>query len=427
MRRIFGSEKVVRKQFNRNNSLNNQSSSFRDSKMGDQFGSVEASEIDESIFERSTYENFIDKKYQELYKVHISEYKHITQSLEQQAERKKNKYKALFLEKKISSHSFDRELKGIEKWENSKKKQIKKKQKNIIQVLGFLQKDQFDLQNFKNSIMSPDESRVNTRNLSSIMVDDSADSINLNKIEMSDFQCDRLITPIRDMNSSKLIKGADIMNNSHLSVVNSTINNISKANRSMHKTHDSNMSINSSRCVKVVLEKDKHMYSIVPFEYKSKLAQESSLESEEIKIEKQVFPEHKEFNEIVIKNSCIKIGTQAKPNLFEKRKKSKRRIQSTSSPLRCQISPDLNCSQTSSQSNTSITKNAKKEVTINLEKPENLDSARDKPKIIKVKNHSYESPKKGDNKDWDFKLPFISFDGQINRYLKRNTFKSYFK
>lgn len=56
-----------------------------------------------------------------------------------------------------------------------------------------------------------------------------------------------MVTPIRDLSSSNFIKGADIMNNSHLSVVNSTVNNISKMNKSMHKTHESNMSIDSSR------------------------------------------------------------------------------------------------------------------------------------------------------------------------------------
>lgn len=188
MRRIFGSEKVVRKQFHRNNSINNQSSSLRDSKMGDQLKSVETSEVDESIFERSTYENFIDKKYQELYKQKISEYDDVTQTLEKEAEKKRNRFKRLYNEKKISSHSYDRELEGVEKWKINQKKEIKKNWKNIAQIIGHLQKDQFDLQKFKQSILSPDESRLNTRNISSIMADDSVDSINLNKIEMLEFQ-----------------------------------------------------------------------------------------------------------------------------------------------------------------------------------------------------------------------------------------------
>lgn len=75
------------------------------------------------------------------------------------------------------------------------------------------------------------------------------------------------------------------------------------------------------------------MYSIVPFEYKSKQTQESSIETEEIKIEKQVFPETKESKETIIKNSCITKGAEAKPNLFEKHKKSRRRVESTSSNL----------------------------------------------------------------------------------------------
>lgn len=67
----------------------------------------------------------------------------------------------------------------------------------------------------------------------------------------------------------------------------------------------------------------------------------------------------------------------------------------------------MDVSQTSSMSNTSITKNAKKEVTINLEHPERINSERNLARIIKIKSHSYESPKKQENNDWDFKLPSI--------------------
>jgi len=251
MRKIFGSEKLVRQQYlrNQNQSFTKSAVSNRDSKLRSQISSVEASEFDESIFERSAFDNFLDNKYkeldyQELYKIHMSEYKTIAQSLDQEVERKRNKYKVMLQENKITSNSFDSKLKGVEKWKKSKKKEITKKKKTIVQVLGYLQKDKFDLQNFRNTIISPEESRINAKS-SLMMTDESVDSINLNKIDASDYFTDKHVTPIRDMNTSNIIRNIDASNNSHLSIVNNTYN--CNLNKSVQKAHESNMSIDSSR------------------------------------------------------------------------------------------------------------------------------------------------------------------------------------
>lgn len=118
MRRVLGSEQMVRQHSKRKDNLSENVSGLMSKNLSSaaKDNTVEASEVEESIFERSAFENFTFQKFQQLYQDHISEYKEFHEKIEKEAERKKRVFKVLLKEDKISSHSFDRKLKGVEKW-----------------------------------------------------------------------------------------------------------------------------------------------------------------------------------------------------------------------------------------------------------------------------------------------------------------------
>lgn len=249
MRRVLGSEQMVRQHSKRKDNLSGNVSGLMSKNLSSaaKDNTVEASEVEESIFERSAFENFTFQKFQQLYQDHISEYKEFHEKIEKEAERKKRVFKVLLKEDKISSHSFDRKLKGVEKWKKITKKEIKKRQKNFIQVLGCLQKDKFDLENYKKNAFNLDDSKWNLKDASSLQIDNSIDSVNLIKGEPTDYNLDKHVTPIRDVNSSNIFRGVDFLGNSNLSIVNSALKIHPQPPKPVHKTHESNISIDSSR------------------------------------------------------------------------------------------------------------------------------------------------------------------------------------
>lgn len=420
---MLGSEQMVRQHSKRNDNLSGNVSGLMSKNLSSAVKdhTVEASEVEESIFERSAFENFTFQKFQQLYQDHISEYKEFHQKIEKEAERKRRAFKVLLKEDKISSHSFDRKLKGVEKWKKTTKKEIKKRQKNFIQVLGCLQKDKFDLENFKKNAFNLDDSKWNLKDASSLQMDNSIDSVNLIKGEVSDYNIDKHVTPIRDVNSSNILRGVDFLGNSNLSIVNSALKMNPQASKPSHKTHESNISIDSSRCVKAIADKDKHLYSIVPFEYKVKPVIDPALpKSPNPYNEPQSQPE-KPLKEVVIKPCEISDTDSNRPSLTLKRKCNKR-VKSIDSQVSESADKGLNISNNSvenSSANISPSKGANKEIVFELASSLRLEDLKATPidsrvvsnpqnSKIELKELSYDSPQKCKAEDdWNFKLPSI--------------------
>lgn len=136
-----------------------------------------------------------------------------------------------YREKKISSNSFDRNLKTIEKWKESKRNKIKKEELNFIKILGKLSSE---VQGMERNILDNDDSMMQSKSF-----------INTNKFE-SELYLDTQ-SNIFDVSSSNIMRGGEILNNSHLSLINSAMKNTNKGSRSIYKGRENNMSIDSSR------------------------------------------------------------------------------------------------------------------------------------------------------------------------------------
>lgn len=225
--------------------------SYNESKLKKMFKNelnIDASKKSNSqVLSNSNISTGKEKGFKYLYSEQMREYKLISETVEKEAKKKATKIEQLRREHQISDDSFDRRIKGIEKWKKTRKKEIKKKEVNFIQLLGSLQKQTYELKNFKKNIFDTEDSKLISRNVSSVLVDDSADSINLNKVDASDFNLDKHITPLRDISSSNILKGVDFMGASNVSVMNSALKNNSIINKSIPKGNDHNMSIDSSR------------------------------------------------------------------------------------------------------------------------------------------------------------------------------------
>ena len=246
LRRVFGSEKMVREHSRRNNN-----EMLSESMISDKFESskihppIDTSRIEKSIFERSAFDDFSFKKFQEFYKDQIMEFRMISEYVEKEGKDKKAKAHNLLQENKISSNSFDRKVNGIEKWISSRKKEIKKKKKSFIQLLGNIQKQQSEFQLLRRKIQSPDQALLDIRNHTpSIAIDTSVNSVNRDKCEPSDYRVDKDITPLRI--STSRLKASEYLGNSNLSLLNSGINN-SKFTSSVQKAKDANVSMNTSK------------------------------------------------------------------------------------------------------------------------------------------------------------------------------------
>ena len=163
-------------------------------------------------------------------------------------------------------------------------------------------------------------------------------------------------------------------------------------------------------------EKDKHMYSITPFDYKVKKPSNCEPINEEIRIE-QNSVDVSQSNEILIKSTNISTSDQNKPGLSLKRKKTKQRVGSISSTGSGPIKEVLNMSShsnESSQSAVSITHGARKEIVLDMDNYQDdmtkLETTREKSQKLEVMNKDtrYDSPNKRCREDdWNFKLPSI--------------------
>jgi hypothetical protein len=227
---------------------------------------------------------------------------------------------------------------------------------------------------------------------------------------------------IFDISTSNIMRGGEILNNSHLSLINSAMKNTKKGN---------NMSIDSSHWVKIKADKDKHQYSIVPFEYKVKSLPATTQLTQTNKLTTYnhantalfSMEPHNDKNDVLRKSDMITETKDSKPSLSLKHKKSKRRVKSISSDIseiEGQVHNDMNISNNSiAQSNDESFRNANKEIVFELGKEAGHDSQSKhsslpekivfKPKTpASIKDVSYESPQKWETEEeWNFKLPSI--------------------
>ena len=245
LRRMFGSEKLLKQHSKRNYSEMFGDSTFTENENRIAHDSVDPSDVEKSIFERSTFQDFSYKKYKEIFKNQIKICQSITKEVDIKGERKLKRIKEMLIEKKISNKSFENEKKGIERWIDRKKKAIKEKKKNFIQILGNIHKETAELQNLRKIIQSPDDSKAANKNITSMLLDTSINSVGFSKIEAFDYNFDKHATPIREIESLSRSKLNDLQGqgNNNYSLLNSG----SKMWKSAHRTHENNMSINSSK------------------------------------------------------------------------------------------------------------------------------------------------------------------------------------
>lgn len=90
------------------------------------------------------------------------------------------------------------------------------------------------MQNIDKNILENDDSMMQSKSF-----------INTNKFESELFLDNQ--SNIFDISSSNIMRGGEILNNSHLSLINSAMKNTNKGSRSIHKGRENNMSIDSSR------------------------------------------------------------------------------------------------------------------------------------------------------------------------------------
>lgn len=226
------------------------------------------------------------------------------------------------------------------------------------------------------------------------MINESNDSININKYDILDSHIGK-----------PTLTGLDI-SSLNVSIMNSAQKNPSKNGKTMHKGRENNMSIDSSRCVKATLGKDKHLYSIVPFEYKIKTQNITSPSKSEVVLENT---EAKENENRVQKE--IQIEEKKENNGYSDKNEG-------------EIEEDVNISNNSIQIiKEEITeyKNVNKEIVFELHKGGETDfqnpliTPRNKIEIQEKTEHSqnssFDSPNEieseNEKEDWDLKLPSI--------------------
>jgi hypothetical protein len=86
----------------------------------------------------------------------------------------------------------------------------------------------------------------------------------MDRLDESEFHNIQEATPLGDKSNYKRAKKIDLLGSSNISLTNSMLASGSKMKIQLH--HESNISINSNKFTKGVPEK--HLYSIIPFEYK---------------------------------------------------------------------------------------------------------------------------------------------------------------
>lgn len=178
--------------------------------------------------------------------------------------------------------------------------------------------------------------------------------------------------------------------------------------------------------MKIKAEKDKHLYSIVPFEYKVKSPVEHQEPAQTLKYTplgnlENDSPLNEPEDDNIIRKSDLKTEIkEIKPSLSLKNKKSKRRVDSISSDISALDHNEMNISNNSiGKPQDESFKNANKEIVFEISK-DVKDESQSKPitprdeNILNpsvsnpIKDTSYESPQKCQTEDdWNFKLPSI--------------------
>ena len=428
-RRMFGSEKIVKQHSKRNyNEILTDSiiTENNDNKVVQEV--IEPSDVEKSIFDRSTFEDFSYKKFKEIFKNQIKMCQNISTEVYEIGQKKLKKITDLLTEKKISNNSFELKKRGIEKWMSIKKKAIKEKKKNFIQILGSIHRETSELQNLRKVIQSPDDSKANTKNIPSIILDTSLNSVGISKIEASDYNYEKHVTPIREIDNSSKSRIIDpqCQGNSNYSLLNSA----AKVWQPSHRGHENNMSINSSKWIKALPDKDKHMYSIVPFEYKVKATADKNdqfVRETQFKIDNN----KTQNKEIIVEKSVTDLQDLQKQNLSYR----KDLFQSKHFDLedKANVWDYLNISN-DSQNNADEwieeLKVASKEIEftrdIRHNKSDNQISAskQKQPKdYAEVKKEiSYDSPHKSEtDEEWNFKLPSIKSSSGHDNFRNSNS------
>ena len=407
LRRIFGSEKMVKQHTKRGyNEMLADSTIIENNENKLVQGSVDPSDVEKSIFDRSTFEDFSYKKYKEFCKNQIKIWQTMTNELHVKGQNDIKKFKDMLNDKKISNNSFELKKRGIEKWISTKKKAIKETKKNFIQILGSMHKFTNELQDIRKDIQSPFESKVNIKNFSLMILDTSINSVGQSKIEVSNYNFEKHVTPIREIensNRSRIFDG-QFQGNSNLSILNSA----AKIWQPSHKGHESNMSINSNKCKKALPDKDKHLYSIVPFEYKAKSVIESGVWGTQFKIENSSKFSNKET---IVDNNDDWCRDSQKPDANLKHEIPK--------PINKNLEDEviewdyLNISN-DSQNNKAVwvDDQANKEIEFHIKREDSKEVVEQKKvadDLVEVKREiSYDSPHKSDtDEEWNFKLPSI--------------------
>ena len=306
------------------------------------------------------------------------------------------------IENKMSNKSFDRELKRVEIWKNAKKKEIKKRERNFIDLLGKLCKESAALQNYQLNIDDIENSRFGKSSASNL-INESIDSVNINKQDILETQF-----------AKQAITGLDI-SSLNVSIINSARKNNSKIGKTFHKGRDNNMSIDSSRCVKATLGKDKHMYSIIPFEYKIKSQNITS----PIKSEVIFSPNQVEENQKEEKKECV-LDTESEEKLSIIEKENKDEVNISNNSIQILKEEVIQSKNTNKEIVYELTQEASNEYQNPLITPRN--NIETKGKECKPKDSSFESPNKSEKEDWDLKLPSIkSSSGHEN--LRQSQFE----
>lgn len=178
--------------------------------------------------------------------------------------------------------------------------------------------------------------------------------------------------------------------------------------------------------MKIKTEKDKHLYSIVPFEYKVKSPVESQEPVQNLKYTPLSNLENgSEMNEPqdenFIRKSDLKIETkESRPSLQLKNKKHKKRVDSISSDISAPADNEMNISNNSiDKPQDESFRNANKEIVFEISKDVKIDTQNtlitprneniaNSDTSNPIKDTSYESPQKCQtDDDWNFKLPSI--------------------
>lgn len=259
MRKIYGSEKGARRNFKREKVSVPQSMRSDSRGLGESMDSMEVSALEDSALDNTMYEVKYPKA-KEMLNALTYKYKDIRE----EAIRKKKESKSRLKQNKINQRKYEEEIQGIKRWMSKFKNKIKSQRKSFIELISTDVK--FDVDATSSRVFNAEESKQ----ISSRIIEESNDFLSANKFYNSATKDKNNHTGF-DLSSSNILRCTDMMNNSHISIMNSAVkNHSSKKPKPIHKQKENNMSIDSSKCIKITQSKDKHLYGITPFEYKSK-------------------------------------------------------------------------------------------------------------------------------------------------------------